>query len=100
MSSKSFWELLVKSKLSPRTSSSLQAVEPLLWKGHKVSYLSSKEFANVAIENESELEDLMFYSTVLFLFGDDFEEPKPKNNDLGFRIYVKVAIVVDNTTIL
>ena len=68
--------------------------------GHKIFFLSSKEFASVTIENESELEfasvtieneseseleDLLLYSTVLFLFDDDDEEPNPKNDDLGFE---------------
>ena len=55
--------------------------------GHKFFFLSSKEFASVTIENESEseLEDLLLYSTVLFLFDDDDEEPNPKNDDLGFE---------------
>ena len=55
--------------------------------GHKIFFLSSKEFASVTIENESEseLEDLMLYSTVLFLFDDDDEKPNPKNDDLGFE---------------
>ena len=47
---------------------------------------------------ENDLEDLMLYSTVLFLFDDDDEEPKPKNDISGFRIYVKVAIFMDSTT--
>ena len=54
----------------------------------------------MTIESESELEDLMLYSTVLFLFDDDDEEPNPKIDDLGFGIYVKVAIVMGNTTVL
>ena len=42
----------------------------------------------MAIDDGSELEDLMFCSTVV-LFDNDVEEPKPKNDDFGFGIYLK-----------
>lgn len=53
----------------------------------------------MAIDDGSELEDLMFCSTVV-LFDNDVEEPKPKNDDFGFGIYLKVAIVIEDTTVL